>query len=171
MAGDELLRRDERDVRHWDETVDVLVVGFGCAGACAAIEAAEAGARVLVVDRSGGPGGTSINSGGFLYLGGGTALQKALGYEDSPQNMFDYMMAACGPDPDEALIAPYCEESAAHFDWVVARGVRRPRGARDARVALHPLVARAQRRRPAASRAGVGRRSREGGGSVRRPAG
>ena len=107
MAGDELLRRDERDVRHWDETVDVLVVGFGCAGACAAIEAAEAGARVLVVDRSGGPGGTSINSGGFLYLGGGTALQKALGYEDSPQNMFDYMMAACGPDPDEALIAPY----------------------------------------------------------------
>ncbi|MEZ4290487.1 MAG: hypothetical protein R3E53_08115 [Myxococcota bacterium] len=37
--------------------------------------------------------------------------------------MFDYMMAACGPDPDEALIAPYCEESAAHFDWVVARGV------------------------------------------------
>ncbi|MCA9506045.1 MAG: FAD-dependent oxidoreductase [Myxococcales bacterium] len=123
MAGDELLRRDERDVRHWDETVDVLVVGFGCAGACAAIEAAEAGARVLVVDRSGGPGGTSINSGGFLYLGGGTALQKALGYEDSPQNMFDYMMAACGPDPDEALIAPYCEESAAHFDWVVARGV------------------------------------------------
>jgi 3-oxo-5alpha-steroid 4-dehydrogenase len=107
-----VLRRDARDVGRFDLECDVLVVGFGCAGACAAIEAAAAGARVLVVERSGGPGGTSINSGGFLYLGGGTALQKALGYEDSAENMFRYMMAACGPAPDEALIAPYCEGSA-----------------------------------------------------------
>lgn len=123
MSEPELLRVDERDVRQWDATVDVLVVGFGCAGACAAIEAAEAGADVLVVDRAGGPGGTSAQSGGFLYLGGGTALQRALGYEDSAENMFRYMMAACGPDPDEALVAPYCEGSAAHFDWIAARGV------------------------------------------------
>lgn len=123
MGGSAPLRRDERDVAAWDVEVDVLVVGYGCAGVCAAIEAREAGADVLVLERAGGPGGTSINSGGFLYLGGGTALQKALGYEDSAENMFRYMMAACGPEPDEALIAPYCEGSVAHFDWIVARGV------------------------------------------------
>ncbi len=119
----ELLRREERDVSVWDVEVDVLVVGYGCAGVCAAIEAREAGASVLVLDRAGGAGGTSISSGGFVYLGGGTALQKALGFEDSAENMFRYMMAACGPEPDEALIAPYCEGSVAHFDWIVARGV------------------------------------------------
>ena len=123
MGEAEVLRRDARDVARYDLDCDVLIVGFGCAGACAAIEAAEAGARVLVVERSGGAGGTSINSGGFLYLGGGTALQKALGYEDSAENMFRYMMAACGPAPDEALIAPYCEGSVAHFEWIVKQGV------------------------------------------------
>ncbi|MFK7898185.1 MAG: FAD-dependent oxidoreductase, partial [Myxococcota bacterium] len=116
MSERERLQRDERDVPAWDAETDVLVVGFGCAGACAAIEASAAGGDVLVVDRAGGAGGTSINSGGFLYLGGGTALQKALGYADSAENMFNYMMAACGPEPDAALIQPYCEESASHFD-------------------------------------------------------
>ena len=123
MVEGEVLRRDARDVARFDLECDVLVVGFGCAGACAAIEAAQAGAEVLVVERSGGAGGTSINSGGFLYLGGGTALQKALGYEDSADNMFRYMMAACGPAPDEKLIAPYCEGSVEHFDWIVKQGV------------------------------------------------
>lgn len=119
----ELLRIDERDIAAWDVDADVVVVGYGCAGACAAIEAREAGAKVLVLERAGGAGGTSINSGGFVYVGGGTALQRALGYEDSPENMFKYMMAACGPEPDESLIAPYCEGSVDHFEWIVKRGV------------------------------------------------
>ncbi len=117
------LRVDERDVAAWDEEADVVVVGYGCAGACAALEARAAGGDVLVLERSGGAGGTSINSGGFLYCGGGTALQKALGYEDSAENMYAYMMAACGPEPDAALIQAYCEGSAAHFDWILDKGV------------------------------------------------
>lgn len=116
-------RADARDVKHWDVETDVLVVGMGCAGASAAIEAAEAGSDVLALERAGGAGGTSAMSGGFLYLGGGTPLQRALGFEDDVENMFKYMMAACGPRPDEALIAPYCEESVSHFEWFVKRGV------------------------------------------------
>ena len=121
--GDERLRREEREIASWDAECDVLVLGMGCAGACAAIEAAHSGARTLVLERAGGPGGTSSNSGGFLYLGGGTAIQHACGFEDSPEEMFKYMMAACGPGPDRALIEPYCEHSVEHFDWMVARGV------------------------------------------------
>jgi len=117
------LRVDERDVAAWDEEADVVVVGYGCAGACAALEARAAGGDVVVVERSGGAGGTSINSGGFLYCGGGTALQKALGYEDSAENMYAYMMAACGPEPDAGLIQAYCEGSVAHFDWILDKGV------------------------------------------------
>ena len=35
-------RIDERDVAAWDAEVDVLVVGYGCAGVCAALEARAA---------------------------------------------------------------------------------------------------------------------------------
>ena len=123
MSELERLRRDERDVASWNAECDVLVVGFGAAGACAAIEAANAGARVLVLERAGGAGGTSAMSGGLLYLGGGTPVQKACGFEDSPEEMFKYMMAACGPNPDAALIEPYCEDSVEHFHWLVDKGV------------------------------------------------
>ena len=34
----------------WDEETDVVIVGFGGAGACAAIEAADNGARVTVIE-------------------------------------------------------------------------------------------------------------------------
>jgi 3-oxo-5alpha-steroid 4-dehydrogenase len=123
MVHSEQRRIDARDVPRWDVETDVLIVGYGCAGASAAIEAASAGSDVLVLERAGGAGGTSALSGGFLYLGGGTSLQKALGFEDDAESMFKYMMAACGPAPDESLIAPYCEECVAHFDWFVDKGV------------------------------------------------
>src|SRR5690349_7450281 len=44
----------------WDLAADVVVVGFGAAGACAALEAAAAGASVLVLDRFGGGGATAL---------------------------------------------------------------------------------------------------------------
>jgi len=115
--------RDANEVKSWDLEADVVVVGFGCAGACAAIEAAEAGADVLVLERASGGGGTSAMSGGLLYLGGGTAVQQACGYEDSPEEMYKFLMAACGPEADEAKVRIFCAESVAHFHWLVAHGV------------------------------------------------
>ena len=42
-----------------DETVDVLVVGGGGAGLAAAIEAAESGARVVLLEKNDAPGGST----------------------------------------------------------------------------------------------------------------
>ncbi len=111
------------EVARWDREADVVVVGQGCAGAAAAIEAAEAGAEVLALEATSLGGGTSAMSGGIIYLGGGTALQKACGYSDSPEEMERFLLAACGEDVDEAKVAAYCEASAAHFDWFVDHGV------------------------------------------------
>jgi 3-oxo-5alpha-steroid 4-dehydrogenase len=115
--------RQATDIANWDATTDVIVVGFGAAGSTAAFCAAEAGAEVLVTERTGGPGGAAALAEGIVYLGGGTPIQTACGFEDSLDDMYRYMMAACGPDPDEAKIARYCDESLGHFDWLVARGV------------------------------------------------
>ncbi len=115
--------RDAGDVKSWDLEADVVVVGFGCAGACAAIEAAEAGADVLVLERASGGGGTSAMSGGLIYMGGGTPVQQACGYDDSPEEMYKFLMASCGPQVDEAKVRIFCAESVAHFHWLVAHGV------------------------------------------------
>lgn len=111
------------DVTEWAEQADVVVVGFGAAGAAAAFEAALAGADVLVLDRAAGPGGAAALSDGFIYLGGGTPEQRAAGFDDTVENMKTFLRAACGPAPDLAKIERYCDASLEHHDWLVARGV------------------------------------------------
>jgi succinate dehydrogenase/fumarate reductase flavoprotein subunit len=49
------------------EAVDVVVIGFGPAGAAAAIAAHDAGRKVLVVEKTAAGGGNAIYSGGFLF--------------------------------------------------------------------------------------------------------
>src|SRR4051794_20795708 len=110
------------DVR-FEQTVDVVVVGLGVAGASAAVAARQTGADVLAVERSGAPGGTSANSGGLIYLGGGTALQEACGFEDSPENMAAFLQVALGPGIDHGRLEAYCNGSPDHFDWLVSVGV------------------------------------------------
>ena len=108
---------------HVDETVDVAVVGLGVAGASAVVAARQAGADVVAFERNAGPGGTSANSGGLIYLGGGTALQSACGFQDTPENMASFLRAALGPGADDERIDAYCEGSRDHFDWLVSIGV------------------------------------------------
>lgn len=103
------------------ETYDVVVVGFGIAGGCAALEAARAGAKVLLLEKAAVHGGTSSMSGGHFYLGGGTAVQEATGHADSAEEMARYLIAST-KDPDETKIRAYCEDSVDHFTWLEALG-------------------------------------------------
>lgn len=119
----EIAPRRASDIETWDETADVVVVGLGCAGACAAVEAAEAGADVLVLEAAAMGGGTSAMSGGILYLGGGTPIQEACGYHDTPEAMAAFLKAACGPGVDDDKIDEYARDSVAHYHWLVEHGV------------------------------------------------
>src|SRR6478735_1437268 len=103
------------------ERYDVVVVGFGIAGGCAALEAARAGARVLLLERAAVHGGTSSMSGGHFYLGGGTAVQQATGWEDSADEMYKYLVAV-SKEPEHDKIRAYCDGSVEHFDWLEALG-------------------------------------------------
>src|SRR5215469_10694469 len=104
-----------------DASVDVVVVGFGIAGGCAAVEAAAAGASVLVLERAAVAGGTSAMAGGHFYLGGGTVVQRATGHEDSPDEMYAYLMAVT-PEPEPDKIRAYANGSAGHCDWLESLG-------------------------------------------------
>lgn len=110
-------------VRAWDQQVDVIVAGSGAAGMSAAIESAQAGARVMVLESLAEPGGSSVLSGGVVYAGGGTALQRALKVEDSAEAMLRFLTRAGAPRPPRDKIEQYCADSPEHFDWLVAQGI------------------------------------------------
>ena len=119
-AGSAPLRAAAQD---WDLIADVVVVGAGAAGACAAIEAAGAGASVLLLESLAQAGGASGLCGGVVYAGGGTALQRALGVEDSVDAMIQFLSRAGGPNPPLDKIRLYCQQSPAHFDWLASQGI------------------------------------------------
>jgi 3-oxo-5alpha-steroid 4-dehydrogenase len=110
----------------WDVEADVVVVGFGAAGACAALEAAATlagtGASVLVLDRFGGGGATAL-SGGVVYAGGGTPQQRAAGVDDSPEAMFGYLRTEVGDAVPAATLRQFCDGSVAMLAWLEDHGV------------------------------------------------
>lgn len=114
-----------RDVPAWDIETEVIIVGFGAAGASAAIEAATAGALVTLFEVASGSGGTSAMAGGDIYLGGngGTSAQRENGFVDETEDFFRYMMMAGGPDADEERVRLYADGALDHFEWLKAQGI------------------------------------------------
>lgn len=105
----------------WDEAADVVVVGFGGAGAAAALQAREGGAEVMVLDRFGG-GGTTAYSGGVLYAGG-TRFQREAGVDDDADNLEAYLSLEIGDAVRPETLRRFCEGSSGDVEWLVGQGV------------------------------------------------
>src|SRR5262245_42197128 len=116
QAGIEPIEAAPASEVRFEREADVIVVGLGGAGTSAAIAAADEGASVVAVERQEQAGGTSAMSGGLIYLGGGTALQLACGFRDSPENMERFLAAALGPGVDAERLHAYCVGSVRHFE-------------------------------------------------------
>jgi succinate dehydrogenase/fumarate reductase flavoprotein subunit len=78
--------------QNFSETFDVIVVGYGFAGAVAAIEAHDGGAKVLLIEKMPDPGGISICSGGGLR------------HADDAGQAFAYLKATNGGKTPDALL-------------------------------------------------------------------
>jgi fumarate reductase flavoprotein subunit len=100
---------------------DLLVIGGGAAGFAAALEAAEAGASVLVLEKQGETGGSSALSGGCLAFAG-TDMQRDQGIEDSDELLASDLRALGGGDADEALIAAYAANQLDTYNWLRQHG-------------------------------------------------
>ncbi|MCX7981815.1 MAG: flavocytochrome c [Syntrophales bacterium] len=79
--------------KKWDITTDVLIIGSGFAGLAAAIEAKNAGAKTMVIEKMPVFGGNSIINGGD-FSAAGTKMQKEAGINDSPELMLKDMLKA-----------------------------------------------------------------------------
>lgn len=104
------------------KTADVIIVGAGMAGLCAAVEAAEKGSRVLVFEKQAALGGSSLLSGCFMAFAE-TDFQKKRGIADSTESLMEDLRVVGQYQNDEKLIQAYGKNQLQTYNWLVEKGV------------------------------------------------
>ena len=107
----------------WDQEFDVVIVGGGGAGLCAAIEACRAGATVVVLEKEPVTGGSSVICGGALALAP-NELQKKENIKDSVNLFFEDMMNIGKNKNDPVLVKTYVDKSEDCFYFLKDIGVK-----------------------------------------------
>lgn len=102
----------------WDRETDVLIVGSGYAGLCAAIEAAQAGSEVVLLEKNTVFGGNSILCAGNAQFGGGNVVQKAAGIEDTPERFYNDIFAYGSHRAVPELLQTFVDHSNECVDWL-----------------------------------------------------
>jgi len=108
----------------WDQVYDVVVVGFGFAGGASAIAAADAGARVLLIEKMENPGGISICSAGGIRIAAdaGDALRYLKETNAGTAPEANLAALATGMTRVEGFIRSLCEPFGATLTRVESPG-------------------------------------------------
>ncbi|WP_280217668.1 FAD-dependent oxidoreductase [Nocardia neocaledoniensis] len=92
-----------------DRTVDIVVLGMGAAGCAAAIEAHDAGARVLILEKT-----DAEHAGGNTRVSGGAWF-----HHDNPTRAATYLRALCGDRAvPESIAQTWAEHTQSVSEWV-----------------------------------------------------
>lgn len=104
-------------------TTDVCVLGAGAAGLAAAIEAADAGCRVLVLEAASEAGGSSALSGGVIYAGG-TSVQRELGeVGDDVRSVYERYLDVNRWSVEPGIAEAFAQGSHDAVEWLRGFGV------------------------------------------------
>src|ERR1700722_9830855 len=98
---------------------DIVVVGSGAAGMTAALTAADRGATVVVLEKTGAFGGSTARSGGGIWAPGNAVLRRA-GVADTPADARAYLAFVTGDDAPAELRGALLEHCPAMLDLVLA---------------------------------------------------
>jgi len=85
------------EISKWDKKTEVLVAGYGLAGAVAAIDTHDAGSKVLLIEKEAHPAGCSPSAGG------------AIAFVTDTAKAFEYLKVNCGGRTPDDVIRAYCE--------------------------------------------------------------
>lgn len=102
---------------------DVAVIGAGAAGMAAAIEASNAGAKVVVLEKQGIIGGSTTRSGGKL-VAAGTKYQEAQGFTgDTADDLFAYFKSVGGDKINDEKLKEFTDNALDDVNWLEDMGV------------------------------------------------
>ena len=140
---------DPADV-DWKYETDVVIVGSGSGGTCAAIEAAEAGADVVVFEKDKAMyGGNSALCGGYMLAAGWSTQEEITGYAgDTGEAFANQMLRWSQGLGNQDMIREACLRSGEAVDWMMDHRVARDEGASPL-----PRSGHAATRRPMSCRA------------------
>lgn len=98
----------------WDLEADVVVVGFGGAGASAAVAASDAGASVILLEKA-----PEADAGGNFSVSGGGGI---LANPDDTQMAFDFIRMQLPSNADDDEVWGFIEESLSTPKWFEDHG-------------------------------------------------
>jgi len=111
-----LLRQDEE----FATSAQLLIVGAGAAGLCAALAAKEAGVEPVLVERDLVPAGSTALSAGLIPAAG-TRFQRAKGILDSAQLFFADIQRKAKGQNDESVVRAITENASYVIEWLADR--------------------------------------------------
>lgn len=111
--------KEQREVT--DQATDVVVIGAGGAGLTAAIESAEAGADVIVLEQMPVIGGNTNKATGGMNASE-TSVQEELGIEDSNETFYNDTLEGGHGLNNPDLLTTMVEKSADALDWLNSLG-------------------------------------------------
>src|SRR6202011_5856524 len=94
---------------------DVIVVGSGASGLTAAVRAAHAGLKVIVLEKAVHFGGTTAVSGGGIWIPNSPLAQ---GVSEPPEAAREYVLGVIGPTARPELIDAYFANGPAMVRWL-----------------------------------------------------
>jgi len=103
----------------WHQTVDVLVMGSGGAGQCAALRARDLGLDVMIVEKGETWGGSTAMSAGAVWIPNNRAMHE-LGLEDSEDDGVKYLAHLTGGSVPEERLRTFVREGNRMVDYLAA---------------------------------------------------
>lgn len=103
-----------------DASTDVLVIGAGGAGMCAAISATDSGAKVILIEKQANVGGTTLFS-TTSVTSGGSSLQMKM---EKPFTADDFIKKLLieFPDGDSPTLRQHAQRTGPTVDWLINMG-------------------------------------------------
>lgn len=121
MGESDEARYDNAELRQAEAIeADVVVVGSGAAGLCAAVQAAEDGARVVLLEKAGVLGGNTRFAEGIFAVG--STLQRELGIEGDAKALLRHEYEFHNYKVNPKLWEQVARMSAGNIDWLMAHG-------------------------------------------------
>ncbi len=113
-------------VKAEDQTIDadVVILGAGAAGMSAALEASNAGASVVILEKQGIVGGATTRSGGKL-VAAGTPEQEEAGFSgDTAEDLYNYLASYDEYDEiDSDKLHEFTNHALEDVEWLEGLGV------------------------------------------------
>lgn len=106
-----------------DLHTELVVIGGGLAGFAAALQAAQAGHSVILIEKMPDTGGSSAMSGGCLAFAG-TELQSKANVTDSSELLFKDLREVGQFENDERLVRAYVDNQLGTYEWLKRAGVK-----------------------------------------------